>query len=181
MKHTQVSSGRLSVRAIGNFVKWLYDRLSVVKDEGRDPTATSLMWFLDKSNHMSRRKDLKNVGGTLVMSFSPRNMVLTVSFKWRKLTSSNSAISFLKLKKKNITFCKNHLDYMMVELVEYSLLNWKYIFSTFLTFDLLDYFSNHRILIEIWIVSISTSELYSDKPSGNFIILVGNSIYDWKA
>ena len=104
MKHTQVSSGKLSVRAIGNFVKWLYDRLSVVKDEGRDPTATSLMWFLDKSNHMSRRKDLKKVGGTLVMSFSPRNMVLTVSFKWRKLTSSNSAISFLKNKQKKTLF-----------------------------------------------------------------------------
>ena len=108
MKHTQVSSGKLSVRAIGNFVKWLYDRLSVVKDEGRDPTATSLMWFLDKSNHMSRRKDLKNVGGTLVMSFSPRNMVLTVSFKCRKLTSSNSAISFLKLKNNNI-ICQFYL------------------------------------------------------------------------
>ena len=138
MKHTQVSSGKLSVRAIGNFVKWLYDRLSVVKDEGRDPTATSLMWFLDKSNHMSRRKDLKKVVGTLVMSFSPRNMVLTVSFKWRKLTSSNSAISFLKFKKIYISFCKNYPDYIMVELVDYKLLNCKYIFSIFPTFDLLD-------------------------------------------
>ena len=138
MKHTQVSSGRLSVRAIGNFVKWLYDRLSVVKDEGRDPTATSLMWFLDKSNHMSRRKDLKNVVGTLVMSFSPRNMVLTVSFKWRKLTSSNSAISFLKLKKTTTLFFakKNNPDsilirFMMVELVDYSLLIYFLYFSDF--------------------------------------------------
>ena len=140
MKHTQVSSGRLSVRAIGNFVKWLYDRLSVVKDEGRDPTATSLMWFLDKSNHMSRRKDLKNVGGTLVMSFSPRNMVLTVSFKWRKLTSSNSAISFLKLKKQQHYFLQQNnpdsilIRFMMVELVDYSLLIYFLYFSEFWSF-----------------------------------------------
>ena len=45
----------------------------------------------------------------------------------------------------------------------------------------LDYFSNQAILIETWKVSISTSELYSDKPSGNFFILVGKLIYDWKA
>ena len=94
----QVRSGRLSVRSKGNFLKWLCAKLRVVKDGGRDPGSTSLRWFLSKFSQIRRRKDLKKLGGTLVRSFSPKKMVLTVSLRCRKLTSSNSAISFLLMK-----------------------------------------------------------------------------------
>ena len=94
----QVRSGRLSVRSKGNFLKWLCAKLRVVKDGGKDPGSTSLRWFLSKFSQIRRRKDLKKLGGTLVRSFSPKKMVLTVSLRCRKLTSSNSAISFLLMK-----------------------------------------------------------------------------------
>ena len=95
---------------MGNLTKWLCDKLKVVNDDGKDPGSIFRKWFLDKSSQISRRNDLKKVGGILVTSFSPKKMVLTVSFKWRKLTSSSSAISFLKSSKK-CQFNINSLNY----------------------------------------------------------------------
>ena len=95
----QVRSGRLSVISKGNFAKWLWDKLRVVREGGKLPGSTSFRWFLSKFNQISRRKDLKKLGGTLVKSFSPKKIVLTVSFRCKKLISSNSAISFLEKKK----------------------------------------------------------------------------------
>ena len=92
-------SGRLSVMSKGNFAKWLWDKLRVVREGGKLPGSTSFRWFLSKFNQISRRKDLKKLGGTLVKSFSPKKIVLTVSFRCKKLISSNSAISFLEKKK----------------------------------------------------------------------------------
>ena len=96
----QVRSGRLSVMSKGNFAKWLWDKLRVVREGGKLPGSTSFRWFLSKFNQISRRKDLKKLGGTLVKSFSPKKIVLTVSFRCKKLMSSNSAISFLEKKRR---------------------------------------------------------------------------------
>ena len=112
----------------GNFAKWLWDKLRVVREGGKLPGSTSFRWFLSKFNQISRRKDLKKLGGTLVKSFSPKKIVLTVSFRCKKLISSNSAISFLEKKKmlnKMSFHCFKKLSLFGLTWVVLVIVHWK--------------------------------------------------------